>query len=130
MDEKKLKVLLVEDDQMILDMYRLRFEEEGYDILVTEKGSEAIELAGKEKPDIILLDVILPEIDGFSVLQTLKADMSTKDIPILLLTNLGQESDKEKGMTLGASDYFIKSRHTPTDVLKKIQEITNQEITN
>jgi DNA-binding response OmpR family regulator len=123
MPDGKLKVLLVEDDPMIVDMYKLRFEEEGYAVLITEKGSEAIDLAGTEKPDIILLDIILPEIDGFGILQALKSEMSTKDIPILLLTNLGQESDKEKGINMGATDYFIKSRHTPTDVIQKIQQI-------
>ena len=126
MPDTKIKVLLVEDDKMIVDMYQLRFEEEGYEVLTTEKGSEAIAMAGREKPNIVLLDIILPEIDGFAILQTLKADMSTKDIPILLLTNLGQESDREKGMKMGAVDYFMKSKHTPTDVLQKIKEIIKQ----
>jgi len=123
MTDKKGKILLVEDDSMIVEMYKLRFEEEGYEVLVTEKGSEALALVEQQKPDIILLDIILPEIDGFAVLQTLKADSANKDIPVLLLTNLGQESDKEKGINLGATDYFIKSKHTPTDIIQKIKEI-------
>ena len=125
MASEKTKVLLVEDDLMIVEMYKMRFEEEGYAVLVTDKGSEAIEIAEKEKPDIILLDVILPEVDGFTVLQKLKNDIKTKEIPILLLTNLGQESDKEKGLQMGAADYFIKAQHTPVEVIQKIKELIN-----
>lgn len=125
MADKKVKVLLVEDDSMILDMYKMRLEEEGYLALATDKGSEAIALAQKEQPDIILLDVILPEIDGFSILQALKNDSSTRNIPVLLLTNLGQESDQQKGQKMGAADYFIKSQHTPVEVIKKIKQLIN-----
>lgn len=126
MSDKKLKVLLVEDDEMILEMYKLRLEEEGYEVLTTERGSEALALAQKEKPDIILLDIILPEVDGFTILQDLKADAGTKDIPVMLLTNLGQESDQEKGAEMGAADYFVKAQHTPVEVIKKIQELIHK----
>jgi len=123
MPEEKIKVLLVEDDPMIIDMYKMRLEEEGYDVLLTDKGSEAIELAEKEKPSIILLDIILPEIDGFSILQTLKSKIKTKNLPVLLLTNLGQETDQEKGTQMGAAGYFIKSQHTPCDVIVAVKKI-------
>jgi len=123
MPEEKIKVLLVEDDPMIIDMYKMRLEEEGYDVLLTDKGSEAIELAEKEKPSIILLDIILPEIDGFSILQTLKSKIKTKNLPVLLLTNLGQETDQEKGTQMGAAGYFIKSQHTPSDVIVAVKKI-------
>ncbi len=123
MSDKKRKILLVEDDSMIVEMYKLRFEEEGFEVTVTDKGSEAIKLAESLKPDIILLDIILPEVDGFNILQTLKSDANTKDLPILLLTNLAQESDKERAMAMGANDYFVKSQHTPSDVLQKVMEL-------
>ncbi|OQA37178.1 MAG: Transcriptional regulatory protein SrrA [Parcubacteria group bacterium ADurb.Bin326] len=123
MSDKKIKVLLVEDESMIVDMYKMRLEEEGFEVLVTDKGTEAFEIASKEKPNIILLDVILPEIDGFSVLQMIKDDSKTKNIPVMMLTNLGQESDKEKGSQLGAVEYFIKSQHTPADVLSAVKKI-------
>lgn len=123
MSDKKIKVLLVEDESMIVDMYKMRLEEEGFEVLVTDKGTEAFEIASKEKPNIILLDVILPEIDGFSVLQMIKGDSKTKNIPVMMLTNLGQESDKEKGSQLGAVEYFIKSQHTPADVLSAVKKI-------
>lgn len=123
MPEKKLKILLVEDDLMIVEMYKLRMEEEGYEVIVTEKGSEAIKIAGKEKPHIILLDIILPEIDGFAILQAIKDQASTKKIPVVLLTNLSQESDQQKGSKLGAAGYFVKAQHTPADIMNEIKKI-------
>jgi two-component system alkaline phosphatase synthesis response regulator PhoP len=123
MPDKKVKVLLVEDDPAISDMYKLRFEEEGFTVLITDKGSEAIDLSKSEKPDIILLDVILPEIDGFAVLQAIKAETSTKNIPIMMLTNLSQETDQDKGREFGAAGYLVKSQHTPADVLTEIKKV-------
>lgn len=121
--EQKTKILLVEDDRMIIDMYKMRLEEEGYDVSVTEKGSEALEQAKNEKPAVILLDVMLPEVDGFSILQSLKNQPETKRIPVLLLTNLGQEGDKTKGTDMGAADYFVKAQHTPAEVIRKIKQL-------
>ena len=95
-------------------------------MLLTEKGSEAIELARGQKPAIILLDVILPEVDGFNILQTLKANTETQKIPILLLTNLGQESDQERGKELGAAAYLVKSQHTPSEVINEIKNILSE----
>lgn len=120
---KNIKVLIVEDDEMIINMYKIRLEEEGFEVNSTDRGSEAINMAKKDKPDIILLDVILPEVDGFNVLQSLKKDQKTKNIPVMLLTNLGQESDQEKGKKMGAVDYFVKAQHTPVEVLNRIKEL-------
>ena len=101
MPDKKIKALLVEDDPMILEMYKARMQDEGWEVFSTDRGSEAVELAKKEKPHIVLLDIILPETDGFSVLQKLRAETATKNIPVLMLTNLGQESDQNRGQELG-----------------------------
>jgi len=121
--DSKAKILLVEDDQMIVELYKLKLEESGFEVTVTEKGSEALEIAKKEKPDLILLDIILPEIDGFAILQTLKSESATKKIPVMLLTNLSQESDQQKGTQLGAAGYFVKAQHTPSDILAEIKKI-------
>ncbi len=123
MADKKTLVLLVEDEQMIVDLYRLRFDEAGYEVLVTDKGSDALVLADKKKPDIILLDIILPEIDGFGILRELKSKTSTKKIPVLLLTNLSQETDRQKGSDLGADGYLVKAEHTPAEVVNEIKKI-------
>ncbi|HNP74791.1 MAG TPA: response regulator [bacterium] len=123
MAEAPKKILLVEDDPMIVEMYKMRFEEEGFEVLVTDRGSEALEIASQQRPVAVLLDVILPEIDGFSILQNLKSSPDTRDIPVMLLTNLGQESDQEKGRQLGVADYFIKSQHTPADIIQRVNSI-------
>jgi DNA-binding response OmpR family regulator len=126
MPKKKIKILIVEDEAMIADMYKLKMEETGFEVLLTDKGSEAINLAVKNKPNLILLDVIMPEIDGFAVLQELKLNEKSKSIPVFMLTNLGQESDIKKGKELGAHDYFIKSQHTPTQIIEKIKKFLNK----
>ena len=123
MADKKEKILLVEDDAMIVDMYKTSLEKEGYEVISTDRGSEVLDLAKKHKPNIILLDIILPEIDGFSILRELKASKTSKKIPVLMLTNLGQESDQGKGKEMGADGYFVKSQHTPNDILIKVKEL-------
>lgn len=117
----KIKILLVEDDQAILEMYKMKFTEEGYDITTAEDGMAALEAAKKEIPRMVLLDIILPKLDGFSVLEELKKDPKTKNIPVLLLSNLGQDSDKEKGKKLGAVDYCVKSDLTPMQLVEKVR---------
>lgn len=123
MSDGKTKVLLVEDDKMIIDMYTLKFSQEGYDITQAENGKDGLDLAKKELPDIILLDIILPQMDGFTVLKELKADDSTKNIPVVLLTNLGQDGDVKKGLELGAKDYLIKANFTPSQVVDKVKSV-------
>ena len=123
MSDGKIKVLLVEDDKMIIDMYTLKFSQEGYDIVQAENGKDGLELAKKNIPDIILLDIILPQMDGFTVLKELKADDSTKNIPVVLLTNLGQDGDVKKGLELGAKDYLIKANFTPSQVVDKVKSV-------
>lgn len=115
------KVLIIEDDSSIIQMYSLKFQEAGYAVVQATTGVEGLEVAKKEKPDVILLDVIIPQYDGFVVTEKLQADPATKNIPIILLTNLAQEGDKDRGIKLGAKDYLIKAEFTPTEVLAKVQ---------
>jgi len=121
------KVLLVEDDQILIEMYEMKMKEGGLNLLLASDGETGLELARKELPSVILLDVMMPKMDGFAVLTELKKDEKTKDIPVLLLTNLGQQADIEKGQKLGASDYIVKSSLTPTQVLEKIKEYLKQK---
>lgn len=123
MAEKKQKVLLVEDDKMIIDMYTLKFTQEGYDVMQAENGKDGLDMAKKSNPDIVLLDIILPQMDGFTVLKALKADDKTKEIPVVLLTNLGQDGDVKKGLELGAVDYLIKANFTPSQVVDKVKSL-------
>lgn len=120
---KKGKILLVEDDLTLIDMYKMKFIDEGYDVFVSSNGVDAFELAKKELPDIVLLDIILPGMDGFAILETLKKEAKTKQIPVILLSNLGQDSDIEKGKKLGARDYLVKANFTPTQIAEKVKNI-------
>lgn len=120
---KKYKVVLVEDEKMLADMYATKFTMEGFTTSKAYDGAAGLELAKKVKPDIILLDVIMPKLDGFAVLKLLKDDPSVKNIPVILLTNLGQDEDIKKGKQLGAVDYFVKANHTPAEVVTKIKQV-------
>lgn len=123
MAEKKGKILLVEDDNILVEMYKMKLTEEGYEVFTSSNGVDALEIAKKESPEIILLDIILPGMDGFAILGSLKGEQKTKQIPVILLSNLGQDSDIEKGKKLGAQDYLVKANFTPTQVAEKIRVV-------
>ncbi|MFH1426992.1 MAG: response regulator, partial [Patescibacteria group bacterium] len=115
-NEKKKKILIIEDDQVISTMYKIKFTADGYDVIYADTGVKGLESAKKNKPDIILLDIILPELDGFAILQEIKKDSKIKKIPVIMLTNLGTEEDKKKGEKFGAADYIVKASLTPSEV--------------
>jgi DNA-binding response OmpR family regulator len=114
------KILLVEDDKMLADMYITKFTKEGMEVMRAEDGAEGLEMARKHKPDLILLDIIMPKLDGFAVLRELRKQ-GDSNTHVLLLTNLGQSEDVEKGKELGADDYFIKANHTPAEIVEKVK---------
>ena len=122
MAEKKKKILIAEDDKMIGSMYQTKLEQEGFIVLTADNGAQCLELVIKEKPDLIMLDIIMPQLDGFSVLQELKKDPKTKNIPVIMLTNLGTDEDKSKGEKLGATDYLVKANLTPAQVSEIIKK--------
>lgn len=117
------KILLVEDDPFLLDMYSTKFKEAGFNIVVAQDGEMGLVKAKEELPDLILLDIVLPKKDGFEVLKILKSDSQTAQIPVILLTNLGLDSDVKRGLELGAQSYIIKAHFTPTEVVAKVKEI-------
>lgn len=119
---KKIKILLVEDEPLIVEMYKTRLEKEGFEIFCEDQGSKVLELLPNFKPDLILLDIILPELDGFSLLEEIKKQPQYQKTPVFLLTNLGQDSDLKRGQELGAQGYLVKSKFTPSDVVNKIKE--------
>lgn len=120
-EKKKSKVLIIEDDSFISDMYRIKLESEGFDVIVAPDGLQGLDAAGKEHPDLILLDVVMPKMDGFTVLQNLKGNPEIQKIPVVMLTNLGQKDSVEKGLKLGAQDYIIKAHFTPLEVVDKVK---------
>lgn len=116
-------VLVVEDDQFLRDLIVKKLEEEGLKTIQAIDGEEGLRLIRENKPDIILLDLILPGIDGFEVLKQTKADPVISGIPIVILSNLGQKDDIDRGMELGAKDYLIKAHFTPGEIVQKVKEI-------
>lgn len=117
------KVLIVEDDRYISKMYQLKLSLDGMEVQVADNGRIGVEKLKEFTPDIILLDILMPELDGYEVLKIVKGDPETKDIPVLILSNLGQEDHIQKGMQLGAVGYIIKSQYTPSRVVEKIKEV-------
>ncbi len=116
------KILIADDRPEVVELVKVTLEGEGYQTIDASDGREALEKIGKEKPDLILLDIIMPRMDGFEVLSKVRKDPKTKDIPVIMLTAKGQKVDKEKGGTLGAQDYIIKP-FSPSRLLRKIEEI-------
>lgn len=106
---------------MLADMYITKFSKEGLQVMRAEDGEKGVHMAKKVKPDLVLLDIIMPKLDGFAVLKELKDDPAMSNTHILLLTNLGQSEDVEKGRELGADDYFIKANHTPAEIVEKVK---------
>lgn len=123
MDPKSVQVLLVEDDVFLASIYQKKFEMEGFKITAVDNGDKVLPEAKKKKPDIILLDILLPKRDGFSVLALLKTDNELKDIPVIMLTNLGQKDDVDKALAAGAVDYLIKAHFKPSEIVEKVKKI-------
>ena len=117
------KILVVEDDKFLREMISRKLDKEGYEVIQAVDGEKGEEKAKSEKPDIILLDLILPGIDGFEVLERIKKDPEVAGIPIIILSNLGQKSEVERGLSLGAVDFLIKAHFTPAEIVKKIREV-------
>src|SRR3989338_8223729 len=117
------KVLIVDDDAFLSGVYATKLELDGFGVVTARDGEEGVRLAQKEKPDLILLDVLMPKLDGFEALRQLKANPETKPIPVIMLTNLGQKEDIEKGVAEGAADYLIKAHFVPAEAVAKIKAI-------
>ena len=107
---------------MISNMYQTKLKQEGLDVITAEDGMQGLELANKEQPNLILLDVILPQLDGFTVLQEIRNDGKIRNIPVIMLTNLGTTEDKEKAKQMGATDYLVKANLTPSEVNEAIKK--------
>lgn len=116
------KILLAEDDKFIARAYKDGLEDAGFEVDVADNGVVTMEKLKQEKPDILLLDLIMPEKDGFEVLKEIKQDESLEEVPVLVISNLGQKSDINKAKELGAVDYLIKSDHSMKDVIATVKE--------
>ncbi len=117
------KILVAEDDTYLANAYRIKLTKAGFEVRNAQDGQEALEMLSSFTPDIILLDLVMPKKDGFAVLTDLKANPTLKDIPVVIASNLGQKEDVEKGMKLGARDFFVKTDLSLNNLIEKINLI-------
>ncbi len=116
-------ILIIEDDRFLRELIAQKLYKENFGVSEAVDGEEGIKKIKSEKPDLILLDLILPGIDGFEVLSRMKDDPTLTSIPVIILSNLGQKEDVEKGLKLGAVDYLIKAHFTPGEIIDKIKAV-------
>lgn len=128
MEEKKTKILIVDDDKFLLEMYSIKFSEYNFEVTSSLGSIDALEkIEGGYEPDIVLLDIVMPTMDGFELLERIKNSGLIKGAKIVILSNLGQPGDIERGKELGARGYIVKASATPTEVVKKVMEIVGIE---
>jgi len=117
------KILIIEDDKFLRELIAKKLAKDGYEVSEAVDGEEGVKKTKETKPDLILLDLILPEMDGFEVLSKIKEDPASSLILVIILSNLGQKEDIEKGLKMGATDYLIKAHFTPGEIVEKIRNI-------
>lgn len=126
------KIALIEDDPDLQDMFNMKLKLEGYRAVCADNGADAIKLINKEKPDMILLDLLLPKMDGFEVLKSIRKskDKKIRTTPVIVVTNLSSEEDVQEARKLGADEYLLKVRITPSIVIKKISKLFSKNKNN
>ena len=117
------KILIVEDDDFVSELYDHQFSKSGFATSLAGNGEAALDLIKKEKFDVVLLDIMIPKIDGVEVLKRLKADANTKDMAVIILSNLGQDELIKQALQIGAKAYIIKSLYTPDQVVAEVRSI-------
>ena len=124
------KILIVEDDPLMARMYQKTFTFEQYEVEVANDGEAGLEKAKTTNPNMILLDIMMPKMNGFEVLERLKSDTTTKNVPVVMLTNLAGEQDAEKALAMGAVKYFIKSEYDPKQIVDMVKQILGNTAPN
>lgn len=121
MSNKKQKILMIEDDKFLRKIYRDKLTRAGFDFIEATNGIEGANKIISEKPDLVLLDLILPRKNGFDVLIDMKRNLNTKNIPVIILSNLSQELDIKRGLSFGAEDYLVKTDISLSEVVDKVR---------
>jgi CheY-like chemotaxis protein len=117
----RVRVLFVEDDPSVAQMYKLKLELDGYEVVVAGDGETALEVASGNPPDIIFLDIRLPKLDGFGVLEALREDPKTHQVPVVILSNYSEKQLVDRGLRLGALEYLIKTQTTPGHLARGLE---------
>lgn len=116
-------VLIVEDDALLSDLYDKKFQKEGFRTIIARDGAEGLNMAITKTPDFILLDMLMPKMNGMEMLEKLFSSPVGKSIPVIFLTNVAEKDEKEKAMSLGAKDYLAKAMHSPEDIVNKVKAL-------
>ena len=120
------KILIVEDEKILAEMYRDKFTEAGFEVSVTFDAKEGLKLAKKEKPDLIILDILLPRENGVYFLTELKNDLEISSIPVVVFSNFDDPETKRTALRLGVKDYLIKTNYTPSEIVTKIKQLLSE----
>ncbi len=114
-------ILLVEDEPLLANLLRQQLEKEGFTVLWNRDGEEAMKTLREQRPDLILLDLILPKISGFELMETMKADPQMEHAPVIIISNLGQDTDVARGQSLGAVEYFVKAKMSIEELVEHVR---------
>jgi DNA-binding response OmpR family regulator len=117
------KILVAEDDKILANAYRIKLSKAGFELKMASDGQEALDALQSFSPDLIILDLMMPIKDGFSVLEALKSDERLKSIPIIVASNLGQKEDTDRALNLGANDFIVKSDLSLNTIIEKINRL-------
>lgn len=120
------KTLIIEDEQFIRDIYKRQLEKAGIAVDGFGNGTEGLQAISQNKYDIILLDIMLPDLNGLEILKQIKQNPSLKNIPVIMLTNLGQDEVIKEGFALGAQGYFIKASYTPDQIVQEVKKVLSK----
>jgi len=116
------KILLAEDEEIIYNLLQKKLTQEGYSVVLAKNGEECLQQLPLQKPDLLLLDIIMPKKNGFDVMEAMKADENLRDIPVIIISNSGQPVELERAQELGALDWLIKTEFDPQEVINKVKK--------
>jgi DNA-binding response OmpR family regulator len=127
MDPSKVKILIVEDEEILLTALSEELKQEGFNVVGAKDGVEGVEMATKEKPDLVLMDLVMPRLDGIGALKQMKESAEIKDIPVVILTNLSDYDKISDALSLGAMDYLVKANYRLEDLVNKIKTVVERK---
>ncbi len=119
------EILLIEDEQVLIDVLKKRLTKEGYEVKIAKNGEQGLELIKNNDPDLVLLDIVMPKMDGFEVLEELNKDPELSEVSVIIISNSGEPVELEKVKELGAEDWVIKTEFNPQDVVNKVEKQLN-----
>lgn len=121
------KVLIIEDDPLIVKIYSTRLRADGYEVISAENGEDGLRLFNAQKPDLVVTDVMMPKVDGFGVLAKIRESETSKNIPVLMYSNLAQEDEMKRAIQMGVTEFIIKANISPIEMIDKIKKYLNKE---